>query len=120
MAYPETVVKALMKGVPAPSLSGAIATTSPSVAYAVPISAKNLVAMVTGASTISSGVVTIEEASAPDYAGTWAVSTTVSATNVSGGAQVTVHLAGTYRAVRARVSTAIAGGGNVGVDFTCN
>jgi len=75
---------------------------------------------VSGAGTITSGVVTIEEAYIParteaaGYTGTWSSITTVTASDVSGGAQQAVHLPlGAYNFVRTRISTAIGGGGSI-------
>ena len=69
--------------------------------------------------TTSGGVVTIEEADYDPnteavYAGTWLALTTVNASTFTGGAQAAYHVpAGAYRFVRARVSSAITGGGTV-------
>lgn len=73
----------------------------------------------------SSGVITIEEASwakddAP-YDGTWSTITTVNASDVNtgsatGSAQKFVHISATAGAhTRARISTAIGGGGTISV-----
>jgi hypothetical protein len=76
-------------------------------------------AYVEGTGTISGGVITIEEASyeaSTTYAGTWSELETVDASMVTGGAQLAVHLQpGAYGFIRARVSTAITGGGSVSV-----
>jgi hypothetical protein len=81
----------------------------------------NVAIYVIGAGTTSSGVITIEEAdynpataaSAP-YTGTWSAVTTVNASDVTGGAQVAVHLGvGAYGYVRTRISTVIGGGGTI-------
>ena len=75
-----------------------------------------------GVDTISSGVVTIEEAtfnanpqSGPlGYTGTWSTIQTYTATGVSGGKQEAVHLqVSCYAWIRTRISTAIGGGGNI-------
>jgi len=77
--------------------------------------------VVEGTGTTSSGVVTIEEAyydldaGQPVYAGTWGPIATVNATDVSGGKQLVTHVAGSFWAVRCRVSTTIGGGGTVTV-----
>jgi len=78
--------------------------------------------------TTSSGVITIEEAAPEDFTNwappsppniPWAVDkcavvTTVNASTISGASQVPVHLsAAAYCFVRARISTAIGGGGTV-------
>ncbi len=71
---------------------------------------------VEGLGTTSGGVVTLEE-SLPAPSGTWAATAasigTVNATAVSGGVQIATHVSGAYAFVRARVSTAITGGGSV-------
>lgn len=70
-----------------------------------------------GSGTISTGVVTIEEAywkpGQPEFAGTWSTITTISGASLTTGAQQTVHVLGSAWAVRARISTAIAGGGSI-------
>lgn len=76
---------------------------------------------VKGAGTTSSGVVTLEEADwdakkDAAYGGTWSSITTVNASDVSGGAQKAIHLSpGVFSFVRARISTAIGGGGSITV-----
>ncbi|HEX7936766.1 MAG TPA: hypothetical protein VF573_27345 [Paraburkholderia sp.] len=81
----------------------------------------NIVIYAKGTDTTSSGVITIEEcdynpAVEQDYTGTWSSIATVNASDVTGGAQKAVHLAlGAYGFVRARISTAIGGGGSVSV-----
>lgn len=86
---------------------------------------------VTGsADTISSGVVSFEEASpsakfspqsqttdvAGEATGTYSVITTATAADVTAGAQKAYHLnPSAYCFVRARISTAIGGGGNISV-----
>lgn len=81
----------------------------------------NLTFYVTGSDdAISAGVVTFEEADYnPDvtgpYSGTWSSLGTVNATTVANAAQVGVHIGGpggsfAYGFVRARISTAVAGG----------
>jgi hypothetical protein len=116
--YPSNVVFALVPGIPAPGLVAAILTTSTVKAYAVPPDTEYINVAVAGTGTISSGVITIEEAATPDYAGTWSAISTVSGTTVTGGAVAVSRITGYVRAIRARVSTAIAGGGSVSVDFT--
>jgi hypothetical protein len=61
--------------------------------------------------TVSAGAVTIEEADDPDFSGTW--SALGSAITVVQNTQTAVHLTGTYKAVRARISTGVTGGGTV-------
>ena len=73
---------------------------------------------VMGNGTVSTGVVTIEEALWLDkqmpYSGTWSVITTVTASTITGGAQTVIHLSPTALTnIRVRVSTDITGGGGV-------
>ena len=73
---------------------------------------------VIGNGTLSTGVVTIEEATwlptQMPYSGTWSVITTVTASTLTGGAQTVLHLAPTALTnIRVRVSTDITGGGGV-------
>lgn len=79
---------------------------------------------VIGSGTTSSGVITIEEAwydpslfgGTGGYGGTWSSMTTINASDVTGGAQKAYHPSfGAYKWVRARISTAIGGGGNISV-----
>lgn len=82
----------------------------------------DVVLYLSGAGTITSGVVTIEESlplvnqpsEGQPYGGTWSSITTVNAATVTGGVQAAIHLEpASYGYVRARVSTAIGGGGSV-------
>lgn len=71
-----------------------------------------------GNGTITSGVITIEEAYAPrfPYSGTWSTVTTVNASDVTGNAQKAVHISpNALLSMRARISTAIGGGGGISV-----
>lgn len=62
--------------------------------------------------TVAGGVVTIEEASDPAFAGTWSKIQDVTVVqNTSTG----VHLPDVYAAVQARISTAVSGGATVTV-----
>lgn len=70
--------------------------------------------------TTSGGAVSIEEAyfdpavlAGQNYTGTWSVIQSVSASTFTGGAQVIVHVTGSVWAIRARISSAITGGGTV-------
>jgi hypothetical protein len=71
--------------------------------------------------TTSGGTILLEEAyydldhGDPVYAGTWSLLATVSASTVSGTAQQTQHFAGSFYAVRARISADITGGGSISV-----
>lgn len=74
----------------------------------------NIVVYLKSTGVTSSGVVTIEEADDENYAGTWSEITTVNASDVTGGAEVAVHLeVGAYGWVRVRISTVIGGGGSI-------
>ena len=88
----------------------------------------NLVFYVTGVSTTSSGVITFEEAAPKNLSdaitpvvfgagvGSYTAIDTMNASDVSGGVQKAKHLTvGAYCFVRARISTAIGGGGSVSV-----
>lgn len=76
--------------------------------------------VVIGNGTISGGVVSIQEAfwtetQAP-YTGTPSLVTTVTASDVSGGAQEVVHIApNALFPIRVGITTAIAGGGGISV-----
>ena len=87
---------------------------------------------VTGVGTVSSGVVSFEEASpiidamnAPvvgEATGGYSVIQTCTAADVTGGAQKAYHSPpnATYHSIRARISTAIGGGGNVSVTLVAS
>lgn len=79
----------------------------------------HLVFYINGLGTTSSGVITLEE-SKPTKNNAWPATassiSTVNASDVTGGVDKAVHLTvGAYAFVRARVSTAIGGGGSVTV-----
>lgn len=65
-----------------------------------------------GSGTVSGGTVVVEEAHDDAYTGTWSEIETVTASNLNGAA-LAVHVDGFVGAVRARVSSAITGGGSV-------
>lgn len=73
-----------------------------------------------GTGTTSGGVITIEEARDTATAGTWSALTTINATQVTGGADIAVHLNGVYIAVRARISSTITGGGTITCELLAN
>lgn len=86
----------------------------------------HLVFIITGTGTTSSGVVTLEEMlplysptdpkEQQEYSGTASAITTVNASSVTGDNQSAIHAAvGAYSWVRARISTAIGGGGSISV-----
>lgn len=87
------------------------ATTGTGSSYLVPVSDKNPVFSFRGAGTISGGTVLLEEAMDPDYSGTWSVLYTLTASNLTGGATQVIHILGSVRAVRVRVSSNITGAG---------
>jgi hypothetical protein len=57
---------------------------------------------------VSAGAVSIEEADSTGYTGTWSVISSVTCDTPS--VTNAVHLVGTYKALRTRISTAITGG----------
>ena len=76
--------------------------------------------VVIGNGTLSTGVLTIEEALWTDkqmpYSGTWSAITTVTASTLTGGAQQVIHLAPTALTyIRVRISTGVTGGGGLSV-----
>lgn len=82
---------------------------------------KNPAVYLTGVGTISSGTVLITEAPTKDYAGTWATVLTLVASDVSGGKTEGNALpAGAYNFVRAEITVAIGGGGNVSLRLAAN
>jgi len=68
-----------------------------------------------GVGTTSGGTISIEEASDPDYTGDWSVIQAVNASDVTSDAQKVIHIVGLIRAIRARVSSDITGGGSISV-----
>jgi len=73
--------------------------------------------LIKGAGTISSGTIVIEESHDIDYTGDWSVIQSVNATDVTSDAVKVVHVEGLIRALRARISVAIGGGGSVGIGY---
>ena len=63
---------------------------------------------VTGNGSVTAGEVTLETAADPAYAGTWSAITT--AVTVPSDETTAVSVRGVYLAVRARISTTVAGG----------
>lgn len=92
-----------------------LSTTGNGIAATLPASATKHVVIAKGTGVVSGGIISIEEADVEDYAGTWSVITTVTASNLDGGAIQVVHIDGLLRAIRARISTNIAGGGSISV-----
>lgn len=71
---------------------------------------------VVGVGTTSSGVITFEEAPTKGYTGTWSSISTMNASDVTGGATKAYHATvSSFAVVRARISTAIGGGGTIAV-----
>lgn len=72
-----------------------------------------------GVGTITGGTILIEEASRPNYSGTWSVVQTIAASSLSGGAQLGNRIPyGAYGYVRVRISSAITGSASQGVIVT--
>ena len=98
---------ALMRGVPF-VLQTAAAATGNGIVVAIPPGFKNHTFHVTGSAGIASGVVTLEHASDPLYAGTWA-QVAAPVTPLASTDLVTLAT-GVYNFVRARISTIVVGG----------
>jgi hypothetical protein len=90
------------------------ATTANGIFYISGLCARATVAII-GAGTLSTGVVTIEEAyytpQGSPYAGTWSPITTVTASTLTGGAHTVIHIAASIWALRVRISTTVTGAG---------
>ena len=101
-----------------PLFTGETATTVAGVVNVSPNS--SVTVWITGTGTTSSGVVTLEEAADPGYAGTWSSITTVNASDVTGGATKAIHLPAfaTPYYLRVRISTTIGGGGTIAASVT--
>lgn len=77
---------------------------------------RDLVFTFTGEGTITSGNVLIEESDLPSYTGTWSQIATQAAATVSAGVKLCTHVEiGAGMWVRARINTAIGGGGTITV-----
>jgi hypothetical protein len=99
----------------------AAATTGTGTAVAVPITSTLTRVRVTGAGTISTGTLIIEEAGAPDYSGTWSNLYTVTGTTLTGGAVQVIHIFGTLGFIRARIGTTVTGsGGSLAANVVSN
>lgn len=84
------------------------------------LGAEEISLYVRGSGTISGGTLLIEEADygddEPPYSGTWSQLVSVACSDVTGGAQKGVHLSlGAYGYLRARISSAVTGGGTIAV-----
>lgn len=81
----------------------------------------NVTFFVSGLGTTSGGVITFEETrkrADGSYVATSSVLTTVNASTVTAGVEQAVHVSGAaFSHVRARVSTAISGGGTISVSL---
>jgi len=102
------------------TLQAAGATTGNGTALGIPSSLRDHEFIVKGTGTITSGVISIEEAATPDYTGTWSLISAVNGTDVTAGATKVVHVSSIFSAIRARISTNIGGGGSVNVTYKGN
>lgn len=98
-------------------VSGVTSGTSPSINR---VGQNELSLYVRGIGTITGGTLLIEEADYGDdeapYSGTWSQLTSIACSDVTGGAQKGVHLSvGAYGYLRARISSAVTGGGTIAV-----
>lgn len=81
----------------------------------------NVTLTLTSVGTTSGGTVLIEESDDPGTVATWSVLQTILASSFTGGAKVCVHLnLGAGMNVRARISSAITGGGTIYVSAAGN
>jgi hypothetical protein len=72
---------------------------------------------IVGTGTITAGAVQLETATHKDYSGTWApIGAPITVTSAANVVQVT----GAFLALRAPISTNIAGGGSVTVEYVAN
>lgn len=107
-----------MKGYPVATLAAG-STTGTGTPISIPVSAQDTNFYIKGTGTISAGTLYLEEADDPTYTGTWSLIDDVDLTTVTAGAMIVVHVAGMLRAVRARFSVAVTGGGSIGCDVVC-
>jgi len=78
--------------------------------------ALNWVVYYTSAGTTSGGTIILEEADSADYPGTWSQIESRAASSFTGGVTLAVHLQqAAYGFIRARISSAITGGGSISV-----
>ena len=113
-----TVFAASQKGVPLALLSAV--TTGTSSPALMPITVTLFRVHIVVAQTASAGVISLEEALDPAFAGTWSVLQSIDVTALSGGGEVTYHGAGNCQAIRARVTSNITGGGTVTATLITN
>jgi hypothetical protein len=102
-----------------PLITAGTVTTGPSGTLAVNAAGAYITIWVKAGAGVSAGAVTIEEADDAAYAGTWAIIGSAVSTAAASITQA-VHITGTYRYIRVRISTNITGGsvdvtGQVGV-----
>jgi hypothetical protein len=99
------------------TVTGVTSGTSPAINR---LGAEEVSLYVRGSGTITGGTLLIEEADYGDdespYSGTWSQLTSIACSDVTGGAQKGVHLnLGAYGYLRARISSAVTGGGAIAV-----
>jgi hypothetical protein len=81
--------------------------------------AKDVTFWFTSEGTTSGGTILLEEADLASYTGTWSLLATQAASGFTGGAKLAVHIRlGSGAFVRARISSAITGGGTATVTLT--
>lgn len=114
-----TTVQAAMSGVPLDLLTAV--TTGTGVAVAIPSSFRHHNIIVTGASGVTSGAVTIETSNDADDTKVWAVvimeGSVANPITVTTADLLMTHT-GLLNIIRARVSTIVAGGGSPSVTVT--
>lgn len=80
---------------------------------------QNLSIYLRGTGTVSAGTIIVEEASEPDYTGTWSQIRSLTASDATGGVEIAYHEdSASYRFIRARASAAVTGGGSCIVRVT--
>lgn len=87
------------------------ATTGNGIAFALVQTHRYHRVEITCVGTISTGILSLEEAPDVNYSGTWSVIQSVDLTALTAGKTQTVHIIGTMGAFRARISTNVTGAG---------